>query len=255
MKRIIALLAITLLAGCQQAPSSHLIIFMENEQGIEPYQTRIISTADYLRFDDGKGSEDYVIFNRKEQKIYSISTAQQSIMMIEKKQHDLKPPMELNYTVKDLGVMENAPTIKGKAPHHFQYYTNDRLCLDVVSLPGLMDDALAGMREFHSVLATDSATTFGAMPADMHDPCEISLSTFAPVRHLQKGFPIQEWKAGYSRSLVNYQDDYKPDPQLFKLPEDYFRYTVQQLREGKVDFSNRKVVTEVEQMPAQQDAQ
>jgi hypothetical protein len=244
MKSFVVVMAALLLVSCQQAPSSHLIVFMENEQGIEPYQTRVISSVDYLRFDDGEGSEDYVLYNRKEQKIYSINAAQKTTMVVEKKQHDLKPPMELNHTVKDMGVMDNAPTVNDKAPRHFQYYTNGKLCLDVVSLAGLMDDALAGMREFHSVLATDSATTFGTLPADMHDPCDISFSTFAPVRHLQNGFPIQEWKTGYSRSLVNYQLDYKADPKLFMLPGDYFTYSVQQLREGRVDFANREIITE-----------
>jgi len=109
-----------------------------------------------------------------------------------------------------------------------------------------MPEAVEAMIEFHKVLATDSASTFEIMPADMFDPCAISMSTFVPTRHLRDGFPVQEWKPGYARSLVDYQANYKADSSLFVLPDDYFTYTVQEFREGRVDMMNQKVFSEQE---------
>jgi len=243
MKKLIVLSLLSLLAACQQKAASHLVVFIENEDGIEPYQTRVISSPNFLRFDDGKGSNDYVLYDRKAEKIYNVTAETKTIMVVERKQHDLKPPMELKHTVNDIGLMKDAPSIKGIQPRHFQYLTNGKVCVDVISVEGLMEDALAGMREFHMVLASDSALTFAALPADLHEPCEISFSTFAPVRHLQKGFPVQEWKPGYSRSLVDFKENYQADPKLFKLPEGYFVYKIQDYREGRVDFENRKTMT------------
>ena len=114
-----------------------------------------------------------------------------------------------------------------------------------------MPEAVAALKEYHLLLASDSAMTFNVMPADMHDPCAISMSTFAPTRHLEFGFPVQEWKPGYARNLQNYDPDYQVDPELLTLPKDYFSYFIQEYREGRVDLENRKVLPEQEvQAPA-----
>lgn len=244
------------LAACQETPSgksqsvssqagkSHYIVYMDEEKGVEPFQTRIIITPKHLRMDDGEGSEDYLLFDRASRTIHSINTQNRTDMLVREKQIELQPPFALVYSVKDLGNMKDAPTINEHVPRHFQYLTNDTVCLDVVSLPELMPDAVAALREFHEVLASDSASTFSNLPADMHVPCVMSLSTFAPTQHLQNGFPIREWKQGYSRMLVDFREDYQADPALFELPADYFTYSVQQLREGKIDFANRRLLTE-----------
>lgn len=244
MKKIAVISFMLLLTACQQKPQSFLIEFVENEQGVDPYKTRIISTPDFLRMDDGEGAKDFVIFNRKELKIYSVNAEMKTVMVVEKKHFELKPPMELKHSVNKIGTMKNAPKIKGKDPQHFQYLTNGKICVEVVSIEGLMEDALKGMRDFQAVLASDSATTFGTLPADLHEPCEISLSTFAPTRHLQNGFPIQEWKPGYSRALLDFKESYQANPALFKVPKDFFIYKLQDFREGKVDFEKRMTLTE-----------
>lgn len=242
MKKFFLFFAVLFLIACQSQTQGNLIVFSENEEGVDPYQTRIISTRDYLRIDDGEGSQDYIIYDRNKQAIYSISFEMHSVMVVQKKSVDLKPPIKLTHKENDLGDMKGAPKINGRQPRHYQYVTNGQVCVDVVSVKGLMPDTLKGMREYQAVLASDSAVTFGALPADLHDPCDISMSTFAPTRHLQNGFPVQEWKPGYSRILVDYKQGYKADPKLFELPKGYHVYKVQDLRSGKVDFIKREPI-------------
>lgn len=246
MNKLFLISVAGLLTACQQQPQSNMIIFLENEQGIDPYKTRIISTPEHIRLDDGEGSVDYVIFDRKKQEIYNVNAEMHTVMIVQKKTKELLPPIKLEHENKDLGALQDAPKIKGQIPRHFQYITNGQVCVDVVSVEGLMPDALKGLREYHSVLASDSVLTFGIIPADMHDPCDISMSTFAPTRHLQNGFPVQEWKQGYARVLVDYNEEYKADPKLFELPKDYLVYKLQDYRDGKVDFENRKVISDTD---------
>jgi len=238
MKKLGIFTILVLLTACQQQMQGHLVVFLENEAGVEPYKTRIITTPEYLRLDDGVGSQDYVIFNRKHKVIYNVNTGSRTIMAVEQKQENISPPMELKHTVNDLGLMQGAPKIKGNAPRRYQYVTNGEVCLEVVSVEGILEEVLQGMREFYTVLASDSVTTFAALPADLQHPCDISFSTFAPTRHLQKGFPIQTWKPGYSRALIDYQETFAIEPGMFELPKDYFTYKLKDFREGKVDFYN-----------------
>lgn len=257
MKKIALLLvSFLLMAGlvsCQETPKNQLLLFLEGEEGVEPYQTRIIITPDYMRFDEGEQSKTFLLIDRKQQVAYSVDHDQKTIMRVDTQAVEITAPIELKYTVTELEDFNDAPEIGGSRPQHRQLLTNDQVCLDVVSVAGLMPEAVIALKEYHQILAADSAVTFNIMPADMHDPCAISMSTFAPTRHLEYGFPVQEWKAGYARSLEDYDENYQADPKLFMLPENYFSYSVQEFREGRADIANRKVLPLV-QPDAQSDS-
>ena len=101
-----------------------------------------------------------------------------------------------------------------------------------------MPNVVKALKEFHTHIATDSMVTFMNIPSELHEACEITSTTFQPARQFAFGFPIQEWgNNDYTRSLVDYNDDYKADPKLFVFPEGYKHYSVQELREGKVKFT------------------
>jgi hypothetical protein len=232
-----------LCSACQQAVDNELLLFQDSEQGIQPYQTRVIVTPTQVRFDDGKGSKSYTLFDRKSRIARTVDIEQRTILEMHPKSVKVKPPFALNYTVKDLGEMKNAPKIMGKTPKHFQEYTNNKLCFDVITVDGLMPQALQALSEFRQLLASDSVVTFNNIPADMQEPCSMAMSTFAPTRYLQHGFPIHQWYPGFSRILIDYKEHYQPDPKLFEIPDGYFTYTVKQVREGVVDLDNRKIRT------------
>ncbi len=234
------------LGACQETPKNQLLLFLEGEKGVEPYQTRIIVTPDYMRFDEGDQSTTFLLINRKQNIAYSVDHDEKTIMRVEHQDTELKAPFELKYTVTELDDFNDAPEIKNSKPQHRQLFVNDQLCLDVVSVDGLMPEVVAALKEYHQLLASDSAVTFNTIPADMHDPCAISMSTFAPTRYLEYGFPVQEWKPSHARSLENYDEDYQADPKLFSLPENYFSYSVQEFREGRVDVANRKILPAVQ---------
>lgn len=243
---IIAFFTLLTLTGCQQKPQHQLILFLENEEGVDPYQTRIMVTPEFMRFDDGEQSSTFLLIDRNKKVAYSVNHELKTIMRLEHKDTDITPPIELKHTVKELDDFNDAPMINNIQPKHRQLVTNDQVCLDVVSVEGLMPDAVAALKEYHSLLASDSAVTFNIMPADLHDPCSISMSTFAPTRHLDYGFPIQEWKPGYVRNLESFNTNYQVEPGLLKLPENYFNYSISEYRQGRVDFENRKVLEAAE---------
>lgn len=212
-----------------------LLTFVEFEKGIEPYQTRVIVTRDFLRFDDGEGSVDFVLFDRQKRIIYSVNSEDETVLAVHPKQIDLEPPMKLALEAHALGNMADAPPIDGKTPQHYQFLANGEICYDTVSVKGLLPDAVDALRDFTAVLASDSKVTFNTIPADLHDPCDMSMSTFAAGRHFTYGFPIQEWSPkGSGRTLIDYRTDYHADPALFLLPKEYAHFTVQEFREGKV---------------------
>lgn len=238
LKVLAAATILSLLVACNSKPGDIRIYFVEQEPGVEPYQTRLIVTNDYMRFDDGEGSIDFVLFDRNKSIIYSTNSVEQTVMSVTTKETtDVKPPFELKQEVKNLGVMEEAPKIQDKSPLHYQFMTNGTLCYEVVVIKDLMPDVVKAMQDFQAVLARDSKLTFHMIPADMHNACDMSMSTFAAGQHLQYGFPVQEWTpAGTGRTLIDFDVNYKADKKLFDLPENYQLYSLQDYREGKVKF-------------------
>ena len=235
------LFAVSLLSACDrfQRDTNKQLLFVEFEQGVEPYQTRLIVTPEYMRFDDGEGSVDFILYDRKKNVIYSVNSGERTVMAVEPQQVEIKPPFELKLEEKNLGTMKEAPAIEGKKPIHYQFSANGEICYDVVAVKGLMPDVVAAMKGFSDILASDSAVTFSSIPADMLNACDMSMSTFAAGRHFKHGFPIQEWSArGSGRTLVDYNDDFEVEPSLFVLPEQFKHYSIQDYREGKVQIGD-----------------
>jgi hypothetical protein len=238
---------VMLLVGCQQkenettqqsvktSSGATLLNFVEFEKSVDPYATRLIVTKKYMRFDDGESSKDFVLFDRQNHVIYSVNSSEATIMAVHQKQVDIKPPFKLELTYTKLDGLQDAPKIADKQAEHYQFSANGERCYDVIAVQGLMPDVVVALREFGELLASDSKVTFNALPADLQKPCDISMNTFAPGRHFQFGFPIQEWSMdGSGRSLLDYKLDYQPDPALFVLPTEYRQFNVQDFREGKV---------------------
>lgn len=235
---------VLVLAGCDRQPAADatpaeertvLLMFMEQEPGVDPYPTRMVASARYVRIDDGEGASDFVLFDRQARLIYSVNTARQAVMVVEPQDAPIEPPMELKFEHREVGPLHDAPTVNDVTPVHHQFVTNGDVCFDFIAVEGLMEDVATALSEYHAVLASDSAMTFNNIPADMRDPCEMAQHTFAPGRNLTRGFPIQEWhRDGYSRTLMEYDEDYLAEPGLFDIPAEFRRFTIQELRSGAV---------------------
>lgn len=242
MKKLVLLLVTGLLASCAaEYQGDTLVMFVEQEKDVDPYQTRMIVTQKFVRIDDGEGSTNFVLFDRAKRVVYSINPDEQSVMAIHEKVlakgEKFEPPFKLKHATKEMPELKDAPKINEQSAKHFQLMTNNEICYDVVAIDGLLPNVVTALTEFHQLMATDSRVTFNNMPADLQNACDMTMTTFKPAQQYTFGFPIQEWgKNDYSRSLVNYTKDYKADEKLFDFPEGYKHYTVTALREGKVTF-------------------
>ena len=58
------------------------LVYLEREDGIEPYYVTYTVTSEFIRIDDTSDTSGYIIFNVLENRIYSISHYDQSILII-----------------------------------------------------------------------------------------------------------------------------------------------------------------------------
>lgn len=214
-------------SGDQATPQGDLmLLFQEQEPGVDPYPTRVLINENYVRMDDGADGSDYVLFDRQLQTIYSVSHINRTILVVHSKPVEGEPPMQLEMDAKKTEHPE-APEIAGKHPVEYSLTVNDKACTRVMAVPDFLSDGVEALREFQRTLAGQHAENLPKTPVEMLDPCFVAYSVFAPVRHLQYGFPVQQWDVnGASRSLVDYKRGESMNPELFSLPESYRRMGV-----------------------------
>lgn len=222
------LAAAALLSGCgaddPAAPRGTLMLmFEEQEEGGDPYQTRVLVNDEFVRLDEGGDGTDFVLLNRQMQTIYSVSHANRTVLVVHSKPLNGEPPLPLRMDARR-AEHPDAPAIEDKQPVEYSLLVNDETCSRVMVVPDFLEQGVEGLREFRRVLAGQHAENLPKTPVEMLDPCFVAYHVYAPVRHLQYGFPLRQWdRDGNTRTLVNYQREFESAADAFSLPESYQR--------------------------------
>lgn len=231
MKRIIVAITVILFSvpASVLAAEGSLLIYQQQELGIEPYNARIIVTKDYLRMDDGVDEGDYLLFDRKQHLISSVTHDDGTVFEIPPREMKQQPPMKLHRSSSEIK-MDNPPRIGNEVPHHHQLFVNDKACYNVVAVKGLLEDVRQVLIEFRTMLSGEHAKLLPRLPADQQDPCDLARNVFHPGWQLEFGLPIQEWdEQGRGQTLVDYKQKTHLDDKLFSLPQGYRHYTTDDL--------------------------
>ena len=214
-------------------PVSIMLLYDVEEPGVDPYQTRMIITDDYIRLDEKNDTNDFVLVDRKQSIVYSVSSDNDAILVVNSTPVTVKSPMELNLDMKKT-VAKEAPTIDGHALAQYVFIVNKEVCQDAMIAEGLLPEATKALSEYRHILSGQHASTMKHAPADTRNGCDLSMHIFQPDRHLKFGLPINERdRSGYQRNLVDFDDEYEPNPKLFELPKEFGRFTIDDLNAGK----------------------
>lgn len=202
-----------------------LLLFDEEEPGIDSYPVRYLVNDAYLRIDDGHATSDYILLDRATATIYSISHEHANVLVINR-QPQPAVPASLGLTHEQVTNSE-APAISGRQPQHYRYLSNGELCFEAMVVPGLMQAAVDGLAEYERLLAGQQAAKLENTPVELRTPCFLSRYIYAPGRHLLQGLPIQVWNAGgFRRALVNFSPDEHVPRTLFEVPLEYQEITI-----------------------------
>jgi hypothetical protein len=232
VKRIIGTIAVALLSipACVSAVEGSLLIYQQQELGIEPYNARIMVTKDFLRMDDGADEGDYLLFDRKQRLISSVTHDDATVFEISPRQVKQRPPMKLRRRSREIK-MENPPLVGEQKPHHHLLTVNDKACYNVIAVKGLLKDVRQVLVDFRQTLSGEHAKLLPRLPADQQDPCDLARNIFHPGWQLEFGLPIQEWdEQGRGQTLVDYKENTHLNNKLFTLPQGYRHYTTDDLQ-------------------------
>lgn len=205
------------------------LYFVEHEPGVDPYRTRMIVTAGFLRMDGGVDDVNFLLFDRADGTIYSVTGDERKILVIPPRPMDAKPPSSLkNEVTTDSAAF---PAVGAHKVSHFELRTNGVRCYELYAAVDLMPEAVAALRQYHTVLAGQQAKMLPYTPVEMQTPCGMANNIFSPTRHLEHGFPVRVVDmTGRTTELVDYDLTFRATAAMLRLPDDYQRISIDALR-------------------------
>ena len=230
--RVLSVLLLpTLLVACPAPPTpATLLYFAEHEQaGDEPFRTRMIVTAGFVRMDGGANSRDFLLFDRANGTIYSVSSEDRQILVMPPRPVEIKPPAKFTHRV----VTDTAafPSVGGRKVTHYELLTNAKRCYDLYAAEGLLPEVVAALRQYREALAGQQAATLAVIPPEFQSPCDLANNVFLPSRYLDYGFPVRaKDMTGRTNELVDYKLNFRATAAMLRLPSDYKRLTLDDLR-------------------------
>ncbi len=211
------------------APSSVLaaqgfeLIYKEQEEGVDPYLTRMTVSEYHLRIDDLTDASGYIVFDAKARKIYSVSHQDRAILVIS--ENSFKRPVISDKLVTQDKTLDDAPEVAGKKVHDYrvELSTNDgkQLCTSIQYVPGLLPEVGNMLHAYQQLVSGNAVKTLSNTPVEMQTPCILSDQVYNQGEYYTRGLPILEW---HSNGRQRYLESYKPvqiDARLFELPKHY----------------------------------
>jgi len=206
-----------ILSACGAAAWADTMVevsFMDQPPDSGGYVTRMLVTDRYLRMDFGQDGDDFVLFDRKAQRVYNVTHDQRQILLIEPGTVSVPKPEKWE-------VSENVLT-EDRGKRTYDLEVNGIRCSRITAADMLLPDVTQALGDFYELLSATQAATYLATPVEMRNPCELARHILEPRRWLKYGFPLYEADGdGSVRRLLGYQTGVQERPKLFALPASY----------------------------------
>lgn len=206
------------------------LVYNEIEQNTEPYTVKYKVTRDHVRIDDESDSSGYIVFDIRDNKIYSVSHYDKSILVIPEYPHEAYSP-EFEVQV-EYGALDMAPTIQEKKVYNYRVKAvttvTTETCMDIQLVPGLLPDIAKTLQSFQKIVSSQQVISLEATPEEFRTPCYMIDQIYNKGDYYSKGLPVQEWHSNERRrQLINFERT-KVDPSIFEIPPDYRQYSLKE---------------------------
>ena len=215
-------------AGTNEAENAVKLVYQEQEEGVDPYLVTFTVSGDYIRIDDDSDNSGYIIFDINNNRIYSVSHFDKSILVIEQypeTKHNPDFEIDIKYRV-----LENAPMISGKQVFNYRVKAiaseASDICMDIQLVPGLLPEVSKSLQSFQKIISGQNVNSLENTPVEYQTPCYLVDQVYNKGVYYSKGLPIQEWHSNEKRrQLMNFENA-EVDAAIFKIPQDYRQYSL-----------------------------
>ena len=199
------------------------VTYMDQEATGGGYVTRYLVTDRFLRMDYGRDREDFVVYDRREKRVYNVVHDRRQVLVFEPAPLQLEPPSE--WKIKE-DILDDR-----NAQKRFDLIVNGVVCSRITASERFLPEVAQALMEFQDAMAATHAATYLATPPEQRDACDLARLVLEPRRWFKYGLALDELRNdGFSRRLLNYQADIAVRPKVFEVPADYRQMTVKELR-------------------------
>lgn len=191
------------------------VVYQDQEPGSLPYLSRYIITPDYVRIDQGRDQDNFLILDRKKHELFEVQHDRHEVLAIPTEKVKLSKAAKLQATQTD----SPAPT-RGKGASERQVMLKQQVCARVISIPQYPEVADV-LREFRQVLAAAQWRTWQGTPDDIRQPCDLQLQVLKPGQEYAAGMPLEMRYANGLTRVLQQVDEIADRPELFIVPVDY----------------------------------
>lgn len=218
------LLLVFLLSGAVQADKlkSLSLIYDELEQGAGQLQMRYLLNEQFLRIDNGSSDSDFILFDVKQRKIFSVNHDDQTILKINQKPWSMKN-LQLEYSESEQ-LLEDAPKINNNPVYQYTLQAGDDICTRVYFIKDTYPSYMKVFQQYQDVLSGQQVAMLKTTPEELQTPCFLLDQVYHSGDYYLKGLPIQiSFSRGYEKFLKSYKE-LEVEADLFVLPAEYKEY-------------------------------
>lgn len=198
-----------------------VVWYLEHEPGIDAYPVRYIVTPEYMRSDDGSDDGDFLLYDRKQHRIYSVARDNRTVLEIDGSAPAPQAPDGLSIGVRE-HLDEKAPLVNGRAPLELELVAQGQVCHSAVVVPGFLEPVRTALQEYNQALAVQQVRTLDRTPKDFQTPCFLSRYLYASDFHFARGMVLADWnESGDRREMTSYKTQVPIDDSLFVVPGDF----------------------------------
>lgn len=225
-KIMIGLLSFAFLIGeVNGAEINNLALYYDElEEGVDAQHMRYLINEQFLRIDDGSEQADFILFDVREDIIYSVNHDDQTILKIVYKKWQ-KPEFKFIQS-SEIQPVPSAPRIRNKQIYNYQYKAGTEVCTQVFLIKETWPEQMKVLHRYQQVLSGQQVATLKNTPVEFHTPCFLIDQVYHTGDYYQLGLPVQ---ITYSRGYVKLLRDFKEiklDKKLFELPKKYEIYEI-----------------------------
>lgn len=197
-------------AGAVHAADMTALRYVDQDPGDPPYLTRILLTPGFMRLDDGNDDGDFVLLDRRQQKVINVMRGNQLAMVFSA---GTLPPRPAGWKPV-LDVKAGAPGTR-----RFSLTVKGVVCSEGVAAEGAAPDAARAMAELKSILASMQYRVWKDSPAEIQHDCDLANQVWESGATLKLGLPLEEREfTGRTRQFES-ESTQPLQPDLFRVPD------------------------------------
>jgi len=183
--------------------------YVDQDPGDPPYLTRILVTPDFMRMDEGKDDGDFVLLDRRQQKVINVMHGNQLAMVFSA---GILPPKPTGWKTR----LVVKPAASGT--QRFSLTVKDVVCSEGVAARAAAPDAARAMAELKSVLGAMQYRVWKDSPANIQHDCDLANQVWESGTTLKLGLPLEEREfTGRTRQFES-ESKQPLQPELFRVP-------------------------------------